>query len=291
VPAQERQSGTGVQLEAGLTRDPDVHERSARAMTAADRATRQIERLLAFSRRQRLAPESVDINALVAGMTDLLECSLGSAIALHRVLAPALPPVRIDPGQLEDALMNLAINARDAMQGQGRIDFTTTRLADGTIEIAVSDTGCGMSPELAERVFEPFFTTKPAGKGSGLGLSMVYGFVRQSGGSIAIDSAPGQGTRIRIRLPAAAPASSQGPTTPGAAVQDTAPRGAGETILVVDDDPDLLRVTADQLRALGYRVLTAADGGRQPSRCWSRPRRFGCSIRMWSCRCPGTARR
>jgi signal transduction histidine kinase len=219
-------------------------------MAAADRATRQIERLLAFSRRQRLAPESVDINALVAGMTDLLEYSLGSAIALQRTLEPALPPVRIDPGQLEDALMNLAINARDAMQGQGRIDFTTTRLEDGTIEIAVSDTGCGMSPELAERVFEPFFTTKPAGKGSGLGLSMVYGFVRQSGGSIAIDSAPGQGTRIRIRLPAAALTIIQGTTAPGAAVQDAAPRGAGETILVVDEA--LIVIPAGGVRRQGF---------------------------------------
>ena len=156
--------------------------------------------------------------------------------------------------------MNLAINARDAMQGEGRIDFATARVADGAIEIAVGDTGCGMRPELIERVFEPFFTTKATGKGSGLGLSMVYGFVRQSGGSIAIESAPG-----KARLCASGCRSRRARTTSG----DDGARGGGagarrpepgRTVLVVDDDPDLLTVTADRFSALGYRVLTATDG-------------------------------
>jgi signal transduction histidine kinase len=246
-------------LESAVRADAALHERWKRAMGAADRAARQVERLLAFSRRQRLAPEAVDVNGLILGMLDLVEGSLGQGITLSTDLASDLPPVRVDPGQLENSLINLAINARDAMQGQGRITLATARLDAETVQIAVGDTGCGIPPDLLDRVCEPFFTTKPSGKGSGLGLSMVYGFVRQSGGELRIDSTPGRGTRVRITLPIA----TREVDAADAIDADTLgplPRGAGETILVVDDDPDLLAAAADQLGSLGYRAVTARDG-------------------------------
>ncbi len=254
--------GNLTQMEAGIKHDPPLHEHWQRTMGAADRAARQVERLLAFSRRQRLEPETVDVNALLHGMIDLLEYSLGDGVALSTQLAPDLPAVRVDPGQLENALMNLALNACDAMHGNGRITFSTACKIPGAIEIAVGDTGYGIAPELLNRVFEPFFTTKAAGKGGGLGLSMVYGFVRQSGGEIGIESAPGQGTTLRIRLPVAA---QREPSTESVERRDPVARplelrGDGELILVVDDDADLLELTAAQLRGLGYRVLTAGSG-------------------------------
>ena len=185
-------------------------------------------------------------------MLDLLQSSLGSGVRIMPDLAADLPRVRVDPGQLENALMNLAVNARDAMEGVGEITVTTRRAADGFVELAVSDTGAGIPPELLEQVFEPFFTTKPVGKGSGLGLSMVYGFVRQSGGTVTIESAPGQGTRVRLRLPESAP--------PEAPARPEGLDSAEACILAVDDDADLLEITADQLRRLGHAVVTAPDG-------------------------------
>jgi signal transduction histidine kinase/CheY-like chemotaxis protein len=261
-------------IEPAVRADPDLHERWRRAMGAADRAARQVERLLAFSRRQRLAPETVDVNGLVGGMLDLLESSLGAGVDLTTELAPGLPAVRVDPGQLENTLINLAINARDAMQGAGRITITTAYPGADAVEITVADTGCGIPPDLLDRVCEPFFTTKTSGKGSGLGLSMVYGFVRQSGGELGIDSEPGRGTRVRISLPVAV----QGEEGRGGggsidmAASGPLPRGEGESILVVDDDRGLLAASADQIEGLGYRVLTASDGisaldclGREPN--------------------------
>ncbi|KQB12457.1 PAS-domain containing protein [Rhodobacter capsulatus] len=231
---------------------PALKARAERGLSAANRAAGLINRLLTFSRRQRLAPENVDLNGLVHGMLDLLQSSLGSGVRITPDLAADLPRVRVDPGQLENALMNLAVNARDAMEGAGEITVTTRRAADGFVELAVSDTGAGIPPDLLDQVFEPFFTTKPVGKGSGLGLSMVYGFVRQSGGTVTIDSAPGAGTRVSLRLlesPAPeAPARPEGLDT------------AEACILAVDDDADLLEITADQLRRLGHAVVTAPDG-------------------------------
>ena len=235
-----------------LTATPALKARAERGLSAANRAAGLINRLLTFSRRQRLAPENVDLNSLVRGMLDLLQSSLGAGVRISPDLAADLPRVRVDPGQLENALMNLAVNARDAMEGAGEIIVTTRRGADGFVELAVSDTGAGIAPDLLDQVFEPFFTTKPVGKGSGLGLSMVYGFVRQSGGMVALDSAPGRGTQVSLRLP-----ESTAPETP--------PRPAGldtaeACILAVDDDADLLEITADQLRRLGHAVVTATDG-------------------------------
>ncbi|MGD8909372.1 MAG: PAS-domain containing protein, partial [Chromatiales bacterium] len=149
-------------LEPAAREREEAYERWRRAMGAVDRATRQVERLLAFSRRQHLAPEEVDLNALVAGMTDLLEYSLGDGVELHTELAPDLPPLQVDPGQLENALMNLAINARDAMTGKGRISFNTARFDADTVKITVIDNGAGMAQEILDRVVEPFFTTKPS---------------------------------------------------------------------------------------------------------------------------------
>lgn len=258
-------------LESALQADPGLHERWQRAMSAADRAARQVERLLAFSRRQRLAPEVVDVNALIGGMLDLLEASLGDGINLTTELAPDLPEVRVDPGQLENSLVNLAINARDAMRGDGHIRLATSRRDARTVEVTVGDTGGGIPAELLERVCEPFFTTKPPGKGSGLGLSMVYGFVRQSGGELRIESTPGRGTLVRISLPVAS-ATGDAPDGAETPVEEPVPRGAGETLLVVDDDPELLELSAERLRQLGYRVLTAGSGtaaldalGREPA--------------------------
>ena len=260
-------------IEPAVRADADLYERWRRAMGAADRAARQVERLLAFSRRQRLAPEIVDVNTLVGSMLDLLESSLGSGVDLTTELAPGLPTVRVDPGQLENTLFNLAINARDAMQGEGRITITTAYPGEDAVEITVADNGCGIPPDLLDRVCEPFFTTKPSGKGSGLGLSMVYGFVRQSGGELRIDSEPGRGTRVRISLPVAVKGEvgSCGGRI-GMAASGPLPRGEGETILVVDDDPGLLAASADQIEGLGYRVLRASEGvaaldilGREPT--------------------------
>ncbi|KAA8606681.1 histidine kinase [Salipiger aestuarii] len=237
-----------------LARDDGVPEplrgRVRRARGAAERAATLVSRLLTFSRRQRLAPENVDANALALGVGELLETSLGAGVRLRMDLAPGLPRLRVDPGQLEAALMNLAVNARDAMDGQGKITIAT-RPAGDMAEITVSDTGPGIPPELLEQVFEPFFTTKPVGKGSGLGLSMVYGFARQSGGSVRIEDGPG--ARIVLCLPVA-----RVPDAAPAPPVRTAPGDA--CILAVDDDADLLELSARQLRSLGYAVVTAPDG-------------------------------
>jgi CheY-like chemotaxis protein len=204
----------------------------------------------------------VDVNALLQGTIDLLEYSLGDGIVLETALSPNLPAVFVDPGQLENALTNLALNAADATHGKGRITFSTQQSREDTIEISVSDTGYGISPEMMARVFEPFFTTKTTAKGSGLGLSMVYGLVRQSDGEIGIDSESGQGTSIHLRQPIA---SQSEPSTAAAEATDRAaepqlPGGGGERILVVDDDEALLKLSTGQLGELGYRVVKASDG-------------------------------
>jgi signal transduction histidine kinase len=246
-------------LEPKAGDDPMLRERWQRAMGATDRAVRQVERLLAFSRRQRLAPEVVDIDDLVGGMLDLLEVSVAEGTELSALLAPDLPRVRVDPGQLENALMNLVINARDALDGGGRIRITTAAVGDDAVEVAVEDTGRGIPADVIERVCEPFFTTKAPGKGSGLGLSMVYGFARQSGGEMRIESRMGEGTTVCIRLPVAEP-STRVLKHLGDAVQNAPPQGNGECVLAVDDDKEVLATAADQLRGLGYRVLSAGDG-------------------------------
>jgi signal transduction histidine kinase/CheY-like chemotaxis protein len=255
----------------GPSGDPAVLKAIGSAMTGADRAATLTQRLLAFSRRQPLAPRPIDPNALLAGMSDLLHRTLGETIEIETRLAAGLARIEVDPHQLESAILNLAVNARDAMTGGGRlvIETSAARLddeqgADGErvtpgqyVAITVSDTGAGMNRDTLRRAVEPFFTTKEVGKGTGLGLSMVYGFVRQSGGQLRIESEEGAGTRVHIYLPRLAAE----PVEEEQAEAAAAPRGGGdETILVCEDDDDVRAYTVELLAELGYRVLEAADG-------------------------------
>jgi signal transduction histidine kinase/CheY-like chemotaxis protein len=236
------------------------------AEEGAQRAATLTRRLLAFARRQALMPQTIDIGKFVDGLYELLRRALSEAVEIEAVLAPGLWPVRIDPGQLENAVLNLAINARDAMPDGGKLTITTTnavcpeggRIPAGEyVEIAVGDTGTGMSPDIAAKAFEPFFTTKTAGSGTGLGLSQVYGFVRQSGGYVTIDSEVGQGTTVRMYFRR----SLEAPSTPGAETRSALlPTGRqNETILVVEDQETVLRMSVEALRHLGYTVFHA-DG-------------------------------
>lgn len=239
---------------------PKLRTRSLRALDAAEGGAAMTQRLLAFARRQHLQPQATDLNALVESLSDLIGYSLDPGIELVLDLAKDLPPAMIDPGQLENALFNLVFNSRDAIEGRGRITISTApgKANGGAVEkiaLSVRDTGIGMTKEVRSRVLEPFFTTKPFGRGSGLGLSMVYGFIRQSGGSIEIDSAPGKGTNIRLILPAAADEATRQAGRQGA---PEIPASRGERILVVEDD-DLVRATAlDMLAELGYRAEAVA---------------------------------
>ncbi|HEV7637235.1 MAG TPA: PAS domain S-box protein [Bradyrhizobium sp.] len=240
------------------------------AMTSANRAAALTHRLLAFARRQPLMPKGVDVNRLVLSLEDLLRRTIGETIDLQIAASNDLWPTLCDPNQLESALLNLAINARDAMPDGGRLVIATANarfesvtadtpaLSPGDyICIGVSDTGVGMSAEVASRAFDPFFTTKPIGQGTGLGLSMIYGFARQSNGHATIDSKLGQGTSFRLYLPRhrgdAAVAQ--------AAIARTADHAAtGETVLVVEDDAVVRGVILEMLTEQGYRTLQAADG-------------------------------
>jgi signal transduction histidine kinase/ActR/RegA family two-component response regulator len=234
------------------------------ALQGANRAALLVERLLVFSRRQPLAPRSVDLKTLIAGMEDLLHRSLGENVALAVAIPSDIRPVSTDPNQLETALVNLAVNARDAMPEGGRLSITARNAgADGVqglepgdyVVIEVADTGEGMPPEVVERIFEPFFTTKPIGQGTGLGLSQVYGLARQSGGTVIVDSRPGHGTRVLLYFPSAhADADQTALEVPAQAVG-----GGRETILLVEDQEDVRRFAAETLRDFGYEVLEAGD--------------------------------
>ena len=237
-------------------------------LRAATRGAELTQRLLAFSRRQPLHSKPVDLNELVDGMTGLLRRALGETIEIETRLAADLWPTVADSGQVENALLNLAINARDAMASGGelRIESANATLdadrAHGLPELApgdyvvlsVEDTGTGIEAEALDHVFEPFFTTKEVGQGSGLGLSMVYGFARQSGGGVAIESQPGQGTTVRLYLPRGDAAAVPAARMDGG--RDL-PQACGETVLIVEDDPEVRRVAGSMLEGLGYRVLTA----------------------------------
>jgi DNA-binding response OmpR family regulator len=242
-------------------------------MQGARRAATLTQRLLAFSRRQPLSPKPLDANKLVAEMSELLRRTLGETVVLEAVLAGGLWRTQADPNQLENAILNLAVNARDAMPDGGKLTIETAnaRLDEAYVAalaeplpagqyvlIAVSDTGTGMDKATIEKVFEPFFTTKAVGKGTGLGLSQVYGFVRQSNGHVRIYSEPGDGTTIKIYLPrlvGADPEADEAPAAAGATM-----RGEGETVLVVEDEHELRHYTTETLRELGYTVLEAPDG-------------------------------
>ncbi len=244
------------------------------AIEGAQRAASLTARLLAFSRQQPLAPEAVDSNRLVAGMSDLLRRTLGEDVAVETVLAGGLWRALADPNQLESSLLNLAVNARDAMPGGGKLTIETANAyldeayAAGREEvrpgqyvaICVSDTGGGMPPEVAGRAFEPFFTTKPVGKGTGLGLSQVYGFAKQSGGHAAIYSEPGHGTTVKLYLPRLREGDLPADAPTVVALPAMARDGAGRLLLVVEDDHMVRDFAVTALEEGGFRVVAAADG-------------------------------
>ncbi|WKB53602.1 PAS domain-containing protein [Eleftheria terrae] len=239
------------------------------ASNAVANGSKLTGQLLAFARRQPLEPRTVNMGRLVQGMDDLLKRVLGETIELQASAQDGLWNTFADPYQLENVVLNLAINARDAMGEAGRLSIAASNtvldedaarrhdVAPGPyVLLSVSDTGSGMPPEVLERAFEPFFSTKPEGVGTGLGLSMVYGFVKQSGGHVQIDSEVGRGTCVRIYLPRATEAEVKPPEPVGGG----AVRGGDETILVVEDNPEVLATTVETLSELGYRVLKAHDG-------------------------------
>jgi signal transduction histidine kinase len=262
-------TGTGAELRAKLTQPIDS------AVQGAKSAAQLTQRLLAFSRRQALEPARIDANRLVSGMLDMLKRSLGAEISIETVLGAGVWPTFADPHQLENALLNLALNAKDAMPEGGclTIETANTYLDQGYVRrfgdvdagqyvvLCVTDTGTGIPKEILDRVFEPFFTTKGAGHGSGLGLAMVHGFVKQSGGHMRIYSEEGQGTTVKIYLPRlttaeevkAAPAGKSADISP-------VPRArADETVLVVEDNEGVRDYAKEVLQELGYNVLEAGD--------------------------------
>jgi signal transduction histidine kinase len=260
-------SGTAEILLDELTDRPDLLNIARMIEQAAERGADLTRQLLAFARRQPLQPRSVDVNALVENISQLLRPTIGEHIALDIQLQHGVDPALIDPSQLSSALLNLAVNARDAMPDGGKLllESGNVMLDDAYAQhnpdvrpgryvmVAVSDTGTGIAPEVIDKVFEPFFTTKGVGKGTGLGLSMVYGFIKQSGGHIKIYSEQGHGTTIRLYLPCAD------------AIVDATPAiaavgGGSETILLVEDDELVRNFAGAQLRALGYRTIAVADG-------------------------------
>ena len=248
--------------------DALLKELAESASRAAHRGSELTRKLLIFARRQRLEASSLSVNELITGMTRMLVRALGEHIHIDEALSPGLPNVFVDAGQLETALLNLVVNARDAMpQGGGRLRITTSALVvddsapapeggpepGSYVVVTVSDTGSGMPPEIAARAFEPFFTTKEAGKGTGLGLSMVYGFAKQSGGHVHLASRPQHGTTVSMYLPQAKE------SEPASKIGTRALPTGTEAILLVEDNDDVRAATSRMLSGLGYRVIEVAD--------------------------------
>jgi PAS domain S-box-containing protein len=248
-----------------------IQRSTEQALNGARQASSLTQRLLAFSRRQPLDPKPIDVNSLVNGMSELLNRSLGETISVETVRGAGLWKIEADANALESAILNLAVNARDAMAQGGKLTIETmnayideayavthAEVVPGQyVLISVSDTGVGMDSETMRRAFEPFFTTKPVGQGTGLGLSQVYGFVKQSGGHVKIYSEVGQGTTVKIYLPRLERSEEEHDPQPSVPV----PEGnAHETILVVEDDANVRSYSVEALRDLGYRVIEAADG-------------------------------
>jgi signal transduction histidine kinase len=252
-----------------VAEEPQIVALAKTISQAADRGAELTQRLLAFARKQPLRPREVDVNALIVEATSLLRASLGQQIEIESLLDKSALHALVDTSQLTTALLNLAVNARDAMPNGGRLTLETgnvvldkdsvdagTDIKSGRyVMIAVTDNGSGIPASIRDKVFEPFFTTKGLGKGTGLGLSMVYGFVKQSGGHIRIDSEEGRGTSIKLFLPQAT-AQARSSTSP----EPAAVKGGRETILVVEDDPLVRKYVTSQLNSLGYRTLEAANG-------------------------------
>lgn len=248
----------------------DVGKKVQAIETAARKGADLVKRLMVFTRQRPLEQQIVDINDHVREIHELLRRTLGEVIEIRTILAEDIWPVEIDPSQFENAFINMAVNSRDAMPKGGRLTIETQNVVinneytfshpDVTegeyVMLAISDTGIGMKPETAKRIFEPFFTTKAAGEGTGLGLSMVYGLVRQSGGYIHVYSEVNQGTVFRIYLPKAEISDGDGRNS----VPDSELARGSETILVVEDDDEVRRIAVSMLETLGYKVLHAADG-------------------------------
>lgn len=245
-----------------------AERRVSNALAGVSRGAKLASQLLAFGRRQALEPRVINVGRFVAGMDDLIRRSIGEAVEVEVITAGGLWNTFADPAQVENALLNLAINARDAMNGAGKLtievgnasldqDYARTHaeVEPGQyVMLAVTDTGSGMTPDIIDKVFEPFFSTKPEGKGTGLGLSMVYGFVKQSGGHVKIYSEVGQGTTVKVYLPR-----SLADEDREVVVQDGPIVGGNETVLVVEDDDEVRSIVVETLTELGYRVLTARD--------------------------------
>jgi PAS domain S-box-containing protein len=257
-----------------LGHDPgaDVSHHIRAAIEAANRSAALTHRLLAFSRQQTLDPKPTDVNMLVASMEELIHGTTGPAITVRTILSPSLWPTLCDSHQLENALLNLVINARDAMPGGGRITISTANVvldeartlahSHGSpsefVKLSVTDNGVGMAPEILSRAMDPFFTTKPMGRGTGLGLSMIYGFVGQSHGHLRLDSEPGQGTTVQIYLPRHARQDAADPVKELSPLLRSAKTGA--TILLVDDEQVVRTLLTEVVEVLGYDVIAAADG-------------------------------
>ena len=249
---------------------PSLAASITNAQEGATRAATLTARLLAFSRQQPLEPKIADANKLVVGMSEMLRRTLGEQIAVETVLAGGLWRLRADVTQIESALLNLAVNARDAMPGGGKLTIETANCelddryaraheevrAGQYVMISVTDTGTGMAPEVVERAFEPFYTTKGVGQGTGLGLSQVFGFVKQSNGHLKVYSEVGHGTTVKVYLPRYTGKEAEEAL---AASQDSLPQGAGEIVLVVEDEAQVRHMSVDALRELGYTVVPAAD--------------------------------
>jgi CheY-like chemotaxis protein len=249
----------------------DSREYVEEALGAAVRGAELTRQLLAFSRRQSLAPKAIDLNQLISDTSALWRRTVGDSIEVRVELEDRLWPTLADPSQVESAILNLVINARDSMPDGGALTVETRNRTFGAADyrsggeedivpgdysvVTVSDSGCGMTPETVVRAFEPFFTTKAPGQGTGLGLSMIYGFARQSGGHVRIYSELGHGTSVSLYLPRA-------DRLPGRSDGSAAPlvKASGETLLLVEDDEGVRRIASRQLRELGYRVITATNG-------------------------------
>jgi signal transduction histidine kinase/ActR/RegA family two-component response regulator len=256
-------------LDSAAGDNPRLRKLTATIRRSAERGARLTTQLLAFSRRQPLRPETSNLNALIIDFDVLIRRAVGEAVAVRSNLHPGLWPCNIDPAQFEASMLNLIVNARDAMPTGGTLNIATENvvlaldypaIADDVppgpyVKVTIADSGTGMPPEILEHAFEPFYTTKEVGKGSGLGLSQLYGFVRQSGGTVKIASQVGSGTTVTIYLPKATRAAPQvEPVKPQVKLKGS------ETVLVVEDDPDVLDIAVATLSDLGYRILVAYDG-------------------------------
>jgi PAS domain S-box-containing protein len=255
----------------GLPADAPLHAHLLEIQRAAERSAGLTRQLLAFARKQTVVPKILDLNETVAGMLQMLRRLIGENVELAWLPGRAVGPIKIDPSQLDQILTNLCVNARDAIAGDGQIAIETapatfTQAIDSLhpgqppgeyVLLAVRDNGCGMDPETLGRLFEPFFTTKEVGQGTGLGLPTVYGIVKQNGGFIDVDSAPGGGSTFKIYLPRhgnlPAPATAAAPTPPAV--------GGRETVLLVEDEPAILAISREMLKNLGYHVLSATTPG------------------------------